>query len=212
MKRTNTIAIVGGGRLSKEFIIQISNADYVIGVDRGAYWLITNGIVPDIAIGDFDSVTKKELALIKKSVKHIELHPADKDFTDMELAVAYAVKQKPVEVVIYGGSGTRADHTLGTLHLLEHFLNAGIAARLVDEHNDVRLVSGKQVAQKGTFRYISILPFSQSATVSLTGFLYEVSRLSLTRGQTRGISNEFAADVATIEVHEGIVWVIQSSD
>lgn len=206
------IAIVGSGTLSEQFLKAIRKNDFIIGVDRGAAWLLDHGITPQVAIGDFDSVTKKELAQIKKSIQTVKLYPADKDFTDMELAVQYALKEKPGEVVIYGGSGTRADHTLGTFHLLEHFLNAGIAGRLIDEHNEVRLVAGMQKMQKGSFQYISVLPFSESATISLTGFLYEVSRLPLKRGQTRGISNEFAKSKGIIDVHEGIVWVIQSRD
>ncbi len=233
------IAIVGSGRLSETFLQDIQQGDMVIGVDRGAAWLLSHNIRPDAAIGDFDSVTKKELALIKKSVKHVEFHPADKDFTDMELAVAYALKQKPKEVVIYGGIGTRADHTLGALHLLERFLNARIDAKIIDETNEIMLVTGRRTIDiAGTFkktsnnkasllrrlgshrkmkqdlnyRYVSILPYTKSATVTLKNFRYEVSALTLTRGMTRGISNEFVGPNATIDVHEGIVWVIQSRD
>lgn len=212
MKHLSTIAIVGSGTLSEQFLKAIRKNDFIIGVDRGAAWLLEHGVTPHVAIGDFDSVNQKELSRIKKLIKHVEMYQAEKDFTDMELAVQYALKEKPGEVIIYGGSGTRADHTLGTFHLLEHFLRAGIAARLMDEHNEVCLVSGKQAVQKGGFRYISILPFSESATISLSGFLYEVSRLPLTRSMTRGISNEFAKNQGTIDVHEGIVWVIQSKD
>lgn len=206
------IAIVGSGTLSEQFLKDIKRGNLIIGVDRGAAWLLEHGLTPHVAIGDFDSVTKKELAYIKKSIQTVRFYPADKDFTDMELAVQYALKQKPQDVVIYGGSGTRIDHTLGTFHLLEQFLNAGIAARLIDEHNEVRLIVGRQEMKKGLFPYISILPFSQSASISLTGFLYEVSRLPLTRSTTRGISNEFVKTQGTIDVHEGIVWVIQSRD
>ena len=206
------IGIVGGGTVSDTFLPEIQKADYIIGVDHGAAWLIVHGITPNIAIGDFDSVTKEEFARIKQSVKTVMVHPAEKDFTDMELAVAEAVKLKPKSVIIYGGIGTRLDHTLGTVQLLEHFLVAGIAARLADDHNDICLVSGKQIVQKGAFRYISILPFSQSATVSLHGFLYEASHLQLTRGMTRGISNEFVGKTGTIDIHKGIALVIQSRD
>ena len=212
MNTKKTILIVGGGSLSEQFLPEIRKADFIIGVDHGAAWLIAHGITPNIAIGDFDSVTKEELAHIQQSVKIVMVHPAEKDFTDMELAVAEAVKLKPKSAVIYGGIGTRLDHTLGTFQLLEHFLQAGIAARLVDDHNDICLVSGKQIMRKGVFRYISVLPFSQSATVSLRGFLYEASHLQLTRGMTRGISNEFVGKSGTVNVHEGIVWVIQSRD
>ena len=92
------IAIVGSGTLSEQFLPDIKKSGIVIGVDRGAAWLLDHGITPKVAIGDFDSVTKRELARIKKLIKHVEVYPADKDFTDMELAVQYALKQKPTDV------------------------------------------------------------------------------------------------------------------
>ena len=207
------IVIVGSGRLSEVFLKDIKEGDHTIGVDRGAAWLLSHNVKPDAAIGDFDSVTKKELARIKKLVKHVEFHPTDKDFTDMELAVTYAIKRKPKEVVIYGGIGTRADHVMGTLYLLEHFLNAGIAARIVDETNDITLISGRRTIKKGKgYRYVSMLPYTNSVTVTLERLRYNVARLTLVRGATRGISNELTGRKATIRLFTGKAWVIESND
>ncbi|MBI5448705.1 thiamine diphosphokinase [Candidatus Gottesmanbacteria bacterium] len=206
------IAIVGGGNLFEQLLPEIKKSDFFIGVDRGAAWLLTRGIRPDIAIGDFDSVTKKELSRIRRLVKIVMIHPAEKDFIDMELAAIEAIKRKPKEVVIYGGIGTRLDHTLGTVQLLEHFLNAGISARLVDDHNDICLVSGKRVLEKGVFRYVSVLPFTQDVTVSLQNFLYNVRKIMIHRGMTLGISNEFTGRTGIIDVHKGIALAIQSKD
>ncbi|MBI4066445.1 thiamine diphosphokinase, partial [Candidatus Gottesmanbacteria bacterium] len=87
----NTVAIVGAGKLLKQFLPEIIKRDYVIGVDRGAYWLIANNIIPDIAIGDFDSVNPRELRVIKQKVKRTEEYPREKDATDMELAVEHTI-------------------------------------------------------------------------------------------------------------------------
>lgn len=207
------IVIVGGGTLSEQFLPEIKKANCVIGVDHGAAWLIAHGITPNIAIGDFDSVTKEEFARIKQSVKIVMVHPAEKDFTDMELAVAEAIKLKPKKVIIYGGIGTRIDHTLGTMHLLERFLRAGVDVIIKNETNAMMLLDRQRTVQKNPeHRYISLLPYTDAATVSLRGFLYEASHLQLTRGMTRGISNEFVGDTGIIDVHEGIVLVIQSKD
>ena len=91
MRRINTIAIIGGGRLSKQFLREIAASEYIIGVDRGAYWLIANGVTPNIAIGDFDSISSKELEEIMKGVKTVKKYPLEKDATDMELAVEHAL-------------------------------------------------------------------------------------------------------------------------
>jgi len=211
---TKKIAIVGSGKLSEKFLKGIKQADSIIGVDRGAAWLLSHNIIPHVAVGDFDSVTKKEFQLIEKKVQQvIKQPPYPKYETDMELAVQHALKQNPNQVAIYGATGTRIDHMLGSLYLLEQFLKTSIDARIVDETNEIILVSGRRTLKKVKgYRYVSVLPFTKSAIVTLRGFLYEVDSLTIHQGQTVGISNEIPGIEATIEVHEGIVWVIQSKD
>ena len=40
-----------------------------IGADRGAFHLLEKGIIPQEAVGDFDSVSKKNMKQLKKSVE-----------------------------------------------------------------------------------------------------------------------------------------------
>ena len=206
----NNIAIVGGGVLEKSFIKEIRSAQYVIGVDRGAYWLIVNKITPDIAIGDFDSVSLQELKEIKKRVKTIKKYPPEKDATDMELAVDHAVSLHPKEVIIYGAIGTRVDHTMGNIHLLERLHEAGV---IRDSNNEVRIISGRTTVKKDArYLYISFLSITETVEVTLSGFFYDVTRTSIRRGQTLGISNEICEDEATINIHSGKALVIWSRD
>ncbi len=207
MKR---IAIVAGGTLSKQFLSDIAKSTYIIGVDRGAYWLIVNGIIPDIAIGDFDSVSARELQVIRKNIRRVEEHPKEKDLTDMELAVVHAIKLRPKEIVIYRALGSRLDHTLANIHLLEKIHDSGV---IRDGNNEVRFASGRLVIRKESrYRYVSLLPVSKTIEVTLRGFLYDASHALIRRGQTLGISNEICGDKATIEVHRGRALVIRSRD
>ena len=213
MKHTNIIAIIGGGRLSKRFLQEIIKSNYVIGVDRGAYWLITNSAIPNIAIGDFDSVSSKELEEIKKRVKTIIKYPLEKDATDMELAAQHAISLHPKEVVMYGATGRRLDHTVGNIHLLERLLEKGISGVIRDSNNEVRITSGKiTIGKDARYGYVSLLPITETVEVTLIGFLYDVSHALIRRGQTLGISNEIRAEKATIEVHQGKALVIGSRD
>jgi thiamine pyrophosphokinase len=200
------ILIFGSGKLHKKFLREIQKDDYVIGVDRAAYWLIRQGRIPDIAIGDFDSVTKKELKLIKKSVRSVKQYPREKDRTDMELAIEYASGLAPAEVFIFGATGTRLDHMLATLHLLDKHI-------LIDDKNKIRLIGrGKTVIEKASYRYISILPYTKSIMLSLNGFRYDVSKTKLIRGTTRGVSNEIPGRQAHITIFSGKAWIIESND
>lgn len=202
------VVIVANGRLSKSFLQDIRKADYVVGVDRGAYWLARNSIVPHIAIGDFDSVNQQELRLIQRRVKQVKEHPKEKDFTDMELAIQHAISLRPQEVVIYGAIGSRVDHTIANVFLLERLGGIGV---LRDANNEVRLVSGRVALQKSPhYSYVSILPMTETIDVTLVGFLYDASHTRIHRGQALGVSNEIRGDEATVEIHRGNALLIRS--
>lgn len=208
--KLKTVSIIGGGRLSKQFLPEIIKGDYVVGVDRGAYWLIQHGIVPGIAIGDFDSVNARELQIIKKSSKRVKEYPKEKDATDMELAVNHALSLHPKEVAIYGAIGTRLDHTLANVHLLERLGSIGV---IRDANNEVRLVSKRLVLHKQQhYHYVSVLPMRETMDITLTGFLYNVFHVTISRGQTLGVSNQIQEEEAVIEVHRGKALVIRSRD
>ena len=207
------VIIFGNGRLNKGLLKHITSDDYIIGVDRAAYWLITRGIVPHMAIGDFDSATAIERQVIKKSVKKFKTFPPDKNWTDMELAVNQAVRLSPDEVVIFGGSGTRLDHTMATWHVLDSLLKKNITHSLTDETNSIRLLGkGRTIFVPRGYRYISVLPFTRTVVLELQGFKYNVPKMKLVQGSTRGISNEIAGREAAIRIYSGKAWVVESND
>ncbi|MCX6791484.1 MAG: thiamine diphosphokinase [Candidatus Gottesmanbacteria bacterium] len=207
------IVIVGNGTLSKKCLTIIQRGDYVIGVDRAASWLIQEGRIPDMAIGDFDSVTKEELKHIQQSVKNIQRFPKDKDSTDMELAVVHAIEMKPTEVLVLGGTGSRMDHTMATWHLLDLLLEEKILHVLLNETNRIRLVGrGKTIIEKASYRYISILPYTKSIMLSLNGFRYNLVYKTLQQGTTLGVSNEIQKAQGIIRIFSGKAWVIESND
>ncbi len=207
------LVIVANGNLDKTFLSEIRKVDYIIGVDRGAYWLIVNGIIPDIAIGDFDSVSANEFQIIKQKIKQVEKYPKEKDFSDTELAVKHAISLHPKEVVIYGAIGSRFDHTMANVYLLEKFFNAGIKGIIRDKYNEIMLISSRTILNRGEgHMYISILPLTDNVEITLTGFAYDVSRVRIHRGQTRGVSNEIQTKQAIIELYHGTALLIKSRD
>jgi thiamine pyrophosphokinase len=207
------IIIVGNGTFSKKILALIQPRDYVIGVDRAAYWLIREGRIPDTAIGDFDSVTEEKLSRIKEAVPSIKQYSKDKDQTDMELAVRHAIGKKPSAVLILGGTGSRLDHTMATWQLLDSLLTADIPHVLINKTNRIRLIGrGKTVIEKASYRYISILPYTKSILFSLTGFRYDLPKTKFFRGTTRGVSNEMTGRQAHIMIYSGKAWIVESND
>ena len=211
MKRR--IIIFGNGQLSAVFLREIKTKDLVIGVDGAAYWLLTHGVKPQTAVGDFDSVTRSELSVIRRKIKEVMIYPREKAATDMELALNWALKQKPGEIIIMGGVGSRFDHTAATVQLLEKALKHNIETKLRDQHNEIFLAKGERAINKSKqYKYVSLLPVTSHIKLSLTGFRYNLERKIISRGQTLGVSNEVAARVAKISIHAGLALVIRSRD
>jgi thiamine pyrophosphokinase len=210
----NRIVIVGNGTVSHYTVALITPEDFVIGVDRAAYWLIKQGRIPNVAIGDFDSVTETELRIIQQSVRDIQQFPKEKNQTDMELAVDYAIHRKPASVRILGGIGSRMDHTMATWEVLDRIFDAHIPHELMNETNRIQLVGrGRTIlVSGGEYRYVSIIPFTQSISLTLSGFRYNLLKTTVTRGTTRGVSNEITGEHAVITIFSGKAWLIESND
>lgn len=207
------VAIVANGDLDERLLSDIGSADFVIGVDRGAYWLLQHGVIPQIAMGDFDSTSVRELGIIKRKVHDIRAFPSEKDATDLELAIDHAISRKPKEVIIYGAVGSRFDHTLIAVNLLEKLLQKNIEAKMRDQYNELFLLQSRRTIYKSPkYKYASVVAYSPKAVVTLRGVLYPVTKHIFYRNSSLGVSNKIVGKQAEIIVHSGIVLVIQSRD
>jgi thiamine pyrophosphokinase len=183
--------------------------------DRGTLYLLRNKITPTVAFGDFDSVTSSELEWINKRLKEHYVYPKEKDKTDLEIALQYAIDQKPDLIQIFGATGGRLDHSLINLQLLVQTMQVGITTKLIDRWNEVELkMPGLyQVEQNVSFPYISFIPFSNEVCgLTLNGMKYPLSHFTLLKGSTRCISNEIIKEKGTYSFHEGIIMVVRSRD
>lgn len=214
-----TVVVCAGGPAAEMAdLTPFSSEDTIfIGADRGALHLLEQGIIPQEAIGDFDSVTKSEYARIENAVFQIGQFQAEKDETDTELAMGRALAYRPEQIVLTGVTGGRLDHMESALHLLY---------RLQIEHREIMfsirnltnelsfLMAGKHSLRTDErFPYISFFPFGGMVEgLSLTGFKYETDDARLETGMTKFTSNEPLKEVCTISFHTGICLMVRSSD
>lgn len=212
--RPSHVIIYAGGELGDSMLTLLETADYVIGADRGALYLIQHRIQPDLAVGDFDSVQENERIWIREqSRQYIDFDAVDKDYTDTELAFNIALEWLPEQITLCGVTGTRLDHTLANIHLLRKALDAGVACRIVDDHNLIMITNSALTLTRQPFPYISLLPLSSVVTgITLEGFAYPLTNATLTIGQSLGISNEFVNEEVTITVTDGYLLVMCSRD
>lgn len=208
------IVICTGGQLGAWALEHIKAGDLLIGADSGARFLISQGLRPDIAIGDFDSVSAEELAIIRSSSgQTIACDPIDKDYTDTEMAVRLSLDMQPSELVLLGALGTRFDHSLANVHLLALAAKQNVRATIIDEHNKITLATEQIIIKKQGYPNVSLLPLTmQVKGITLTGFQYPLTDAALTIGQSLGISNVLTAPTGTIQLSEGLLLIIQSRD
>lgn len=208
------ILICTGGKLGDWALPHIKKADICIGADKGALFLVEAGIKPYLSIGDFDSVSEEQFNLIKQNSMNIKDFDAiDKDYTDTELALHEAIALQPEKITIIGALGTRFDHSIANIQLLTLATQHQIKADIIDTHNKITLVSDSIKVTKDHYPFLSILPFTESVEgINLIGFKYPLENATIKKGQAIGISNIILDEEATIEIKNGTLLVIQSTD
>jgi len=210
------IVIFAGGHPGSDSARLIRPGDLLIGADSGALRLIELGFAPDLAIGDFDSVTPDELETIRRASRRTEIvDPVNKDYTDTELAFNRALEMEPDEIVIAGALGTRFDHSLANVHLLAAAHRRGVRAVVAGGGNEIRLAAGGErlALRRPDHPTVSLLPLTPVVTgVTLEGFRYPLRDARLEIGQSLGISNVLEAEEGVVSVSEGLLLVMFSRD
>lgn len=211
--------IIGGGEVDYNFagtVIKKGGFDVIIAVDAGMEFLYVANILPDVIIGDFDSVHKEAFEYFKSQpqIEICSLHP-EKDDTDTEHAIHYAIAHGASNITILGGTGKRLDHLLGNIALLGIGLEESVAMELLDGNNRIRMTdqSIKIPRERQFGKYLSLIPYSGSVKdVTLKGLKYSLDHEKLGGFNARGISNEIVEEEAVIEFSDGIMLVIESRD
>jgi len=212
--KTQEVIICTGGQLGDWCLPYIKKDAVLIGVDRGSAFLVEHGFIPDMAVGDFDSVTPEVKEHIRAHSKQmLDCDPIDKDFTDTEIAFRLAMDMRPSSITVIGAIGTRFDHSFANVQLLAIAVQNDLDAVIIGEHNQIRVIKQQLTVYKSRFSNVSLLPLTPSVTgIYLHGFQYPLVNATLTLGQSLGVSNVLSSDSGQIDINEGLLLVIQSND
>lgn len=210
----NVLLVAGGD--SSHWPAFSKSYDKIIGIDRGNLFLLRQGIVPDLAVGDFDSLDTLEKEEVFNQVSEILSAPAEKDDTDTQLALVTAFERFPeANITIIGATGGRLDHLLANLWLgVEPRFSAFLSQiRLEDQGNSVRyLAPGHHVIEKEIeMNYLAFCCLTPVEKLTLKNVKYELFETDFLQ-PTSLASNEFLTGEAAVSFSNGIVAVIQSRD
>lgn len=211
--------IVSGGMLEEDFVLPILKSEeieFVIGVDKGLEFLYKHEIKPDYIVGDFDSVSRELVDYYREelNVPIREFNPV-KDASDTEIALRLCLGLNRKSILILGGTGNRIDHLWANVQCLQIALQAGADARIVDSHNQIRLLDSDITLKKSEAfgPYFSLFPLEMPVDeLSIRGAKYPLQNHFLKPSDSLCVSNEFAEDEVTISFVYGKVILMETRD
>ena len=203
--------IYTGGTVRIESITEHPKADDLcIAADQGYHTAKTLGERIDLLLGDFDSIG----SVPGDEGMEIQRVPAEKDYTDTQLAVEIALERGADEIIIIGGLSGRLDHTLSTLAILEDLNTRGVYCTVTDGQNRVRYMkSTSTLIARSPYKYLSLIAADEVVKgVDIEGCKYPLKKATLRRSHQFAVSNEITGNVAFISVKKGGVFIIESRD
>jgi thiamine pyrophosphokinase len=205
--------IVGAGDLDRDDVRRLDGADLVIAADGGAATLDALRRRPDVLIGDLDSVDHRLAVRLAAAGTRVERHPADKDASDLELALDAAIASGATEVVVLGAlRGDRLDHELANVLLLADAELGSARVRLAQGGTEVRVLRGgdrlELVGSDGDL--VTLLPLGRDAVgVTTHGLRWPLDGDRLTVGRSRGLSNAISSAPASVSLDDGVLLVVE---
>jgi thiamine pyrophosphokinase len=168
-------------------------------------------LLPSLLIGDLDSISEADLQSLTGRSITILKYPREKDETDLELALGWAVDHGFRSIRVAGALGGRLDQMLGNLFLLTWDRLEGLDVRLDDGCEEVFLISRSAEVHGTAGDTISLIPLLGPATgITTEGLEYPLRGETLFPERTRGISNQMLNEQAIVSLESGCLLCIHT--
>jgi thiamine pyrophosphokinase len=196
---------------ARPFAALLGGADIIIAADGGGDALAQAGIAPHVLIGDLDSISASALAWAQAQGTEVLRHAAEKDETDLELALLLAAERGAERIDVLGALGGRWDHSLANVALLALPELVGRAVRLLGMEQQAFLVRGQASLDGLAGDTISLLPLAGAAHgITTRGLRYPLHEATLHYERSRGVSNVLEQPPGAVTVREGLLLVVQT--
>nr|WP_242852355.1 thiamine diphosphokinase [Clostridium butyricum] len=139
--------------------------------------------------------------------------PPEKDYTDTEIAIMEAMKRGADTIYLFGGLGTRADHSLGNIGLLLTTKNKGARLLIVDDHNKMYLADKNMSLNGSQGEIISFHALSDVVKgFEIRGAKYNLNSYDMHLLDPRAVCNEFIDTPINIKYESGELLIIHAID
>lgn len=182
---------------------ELSGNVLFIAADGGGNRAREMGLTPDVIIGDMDSFIRGE-----NETARIILDP-DQETNDLEKALQFAACQQCLQIVVFGATGKRTDHTLKNLSVLLRFDPQFHSLLFKDRYSEISLIRSPFRAEFPLSTSLSLFPLSGEVTgITTQGLKYPLSGETLKNGVRDGTSNETCLKQVDIEYESGDLLLI----
>ena len=183
--------------------------DFLIAADGGTRHILALGLTPAVLIGDLDSLSDENRRLLDQAGTKIHQSPRNKNETDLELALHFAVEAGYHQLRVVAALGGRLDQTLGNLALLTDPSLSGLDIRADDGLQEAFFTRDGCRLQGDPGDLISLVPWGGEVTgVTTMGLRWPLSGEVLWPYRTRGISNELLDETASVLIDAGLLLVV----
>lgn len=188
-----------------------SGADLLIAADGGALLCSRWDVLPQLVVGDFDSLSAEDAEELARAGARVIAYPSEKDESDTELAVRAALEAGADEIVLVAAlGGPRLDHELANVLLVADPRLAGrISAVRGDTTVNAVHAGGPCRLAGGPGDIVTLLPVGDAAGVVTDGLRYPLRHEGLRAGGARGLSNVIERAGATVALAQGVLIVVE---
>ena len=189
----------------------VQPSDVLIAANGGTANCLKLGFMPSVVIGDLDSLSMKERQALEENGAELIIHPRDKDQTDLELALGYAVEKGADEILLLGLLGGRLDQTLANLLLLARIEWGAVGLIVLEGPDTAYLLKGENSLdlQGKPGNTVSLIPLSPEVTnVRTSGLKWQLASATLSFGSTLSVSNEMVEKSARVSINSGQMLVV----
>jgi len=179
-------------------------ATAVIAADGGTKHLWRLGHLPDVVVGDMDSLPQQVRQWLAAASVPLSVAPVIKDETDLELALLHAATHYKEDILIFAAFGGRLDQTLANILLLAHPALAAYRIELLTPYERAWLVTAETEIRGQIGDTVSLIPLGGEVLVrQTTGLQWPLIDEILAFGPARGVSNTMTSPVATVSIESG---------
>lgn len=198
-------------RLIQEFS---ERADLLVAADGGARYALDAGVVPDLIVGDMDSLGEDLAQEIERRGATLERHHMRKDKMDGHLAVLAARERGATVADLLCAAGGKFGALFAVPHILLAAERIGLRSTIVADWGRMFVIEGGSRTMEGAPRdSVSIFPLSGLASgVTLEGLAYPLEDARLEPGDTLGFHNELVGRKGRVSVREGALLVVHETE